>query len=182
MLLIEAWADGAGAGLLVLALSVPLLVALLMATGYSGATGRSAVRLGSARRRLGWAALVCVLGTLGVLAGLAAYRGGLGFGFGGIVARSAMIGVPYAVVAAFFVPDRWVRLGAVAVLAAGVAYGGLLGPTQVGERADAAEAARYRARTELLYARDTPPGMWAARADARPGSFGVGYHSVRHKE
>jgi hypothetical protein len=127
--------------------------------------------------RLGWAALVFALGTLGVLAGLAAYSGDVDLGSAGT--RVALTGVPYAVAAAFFVPSRWVRLGAVAALAAGVVYGGFTGPAQAQQRRHAAEIARYREHSELLYLGAAPPGMRVSRAVAGPAHFSVEYRPVR---
>ncbi|MFC8835813.1 hypothetical protein ACFT8V_21870 [Streptomyces griseoincarnatus] len=174
-LLVTAWGGGAGAVMLALALGVPLTVGLLATTGIPV---RTVVPLcGSVSQRLGWAVLVFVLGTLGVLAGLAAYSGDVDLGSAGT--RVALTGVPYAVAAAFFVPNRWVRLGAVAALAAAVAYGGFIGPTQSRQRQHAAEVARYREHPELLYVIATPPGMRVARAEVGPAFFYVEYHSVQ---
>ncbi len=174
-LVVLAWGGGAMATVPVLAVSVPLMVCLL---AVAGIPARSVVPLcRSLPRRLGWATVVFVLGTLGVLAGLAAY--GEDVGLGSASTRIALTGAPYAVAAAFFVPNRWVRLGAVAALAAGVAYGGVLGPAQSRQRQHAAQVARYRKHPEVLYVIATPPGMRAARAEVGPASFGVEYHSVR---
>ncbi|MEU2435589.1 hypothetical protein ABZ595_05230 [Streptomyces rubradiris] len=174
-LLATAWAGGYGALVPVLAVGVPLLVALL---SIMGAPAKGVVPLcASVPKRLGWAALVLVLGTLGVLAGLAAYDDGVYLGSAGI--RVALTGAPYAVAAAFFVPNRRVRLGATVVLAAAVAYGGFIGPDQARQRRHTAEAARYREHQELLYTIDTPPGMRVARADIGSVAFAVEYHSVR---
>ncbi|MGJ5748888.1 hypothetical protein [Streptomyces puniciscabiei] len=174
-LLVTAWGDGAGAAVPVLVLGVPLTVGLLATAGIPA---RTVVPLcASARRRLGWAVLVFVLGTLGVLAGLAAY--GEDVVLGSASTRVALTGAPYAVAAAFFVPNRWVRFAGVAALAAGVAYGGFIGPAQAQQHQQAAEVARYREHPELLYAIATPPGMRAARAEDGPASFGIEYHSVR---
>ncbi|WP_327128828.1 hypothetical protein [Streptomyces sp. NBC_01727] len=88
--------------LTVLALGVPLMARLL---AISGIPARTVVPLcGSVGRRLGWAAVVFALGTLGVLAGLAAYGGDVDLGSAGT--RVALTGVPYAVAVAFFVPSR----------------------------------------------------------------------------
>jgi hypothetical protein len=109
-LVVTAWDGGAGSAVPVLALGAPLMVGLLT---LAGIPARTVVPLcGSVRRRLGWAVLVFALGTLGVLAGLAAYSGDVDLGSAGT--RVALTGVPYAVAAALFVPSRWVRLGAVA--------------------------------------------------------------------
>ncbi len=106
-LLVTGWGGGAGAAASVFALAAPLTVGLL---AMAGIPARTLVPLcGSVSRRLGWAVLVFVLGTLGVLAGLAAYAGDIDLGSAGT--RFALTGVPYAVAAAFFVPSRWVRLG-----------------------------------------------------------------------
>ncbi|MEV6612986.1 hypothetical protein AB0N31_03660 [Streptomyces sp. NPDC051051] len=159
----------------VFALSVPLTVGLL---AMAGTPARTVVPLcGSVPQRLGWATLVFVLGTPGVLTGLAAH--GEDVDLGGAGTRIASTGAPYAVAAAFFVPNRWVRLGAVAALAAGVACAGFVGPAQSRQRQHAAEVARYREHPELLYVIATPPGMRAARAEVGPASFSVEYHSVR---
>jgi hypothetical protein len=83
------------------------------------------------------------------------------------------------VAAAFFVPNRWVRLGATAALAAAVAYGGFIGPGQARQHRHTAEVARYREHQELLYTIDTPPGMRVTRARADSASFTVEYHAVR---
>ncbi|MFI9424183.1 hypothetical protein ACIG54_11565 [Streptomyces achromogenes] len=174
-LMVTAWSDGNGALVPVLALGVPLAVVLL---SVAGAPVRTVVPpCASAPRRLGWATLVFVLGTLGVLAGLAVYDDGVYLGSAST--RVALTGAPYAVAAAFFVPDRWVRLGATAALAAAVAYGGFIGPEQARQRRHTAEVARYREHQELLYTIDTPPGMRVARAQAGPASFTVEYHSTR---
>ncbi|GGZ09596.1 hypothetical protein CP967_15500 [Streptomyces nitrosporeus] len=174
-LLAAAWGGGAGAAVPLLVLVVPLAVGLLATTGVPV---RTVVPLcGTAWRRFGWAAMVFVLGTLGVLGGLAAYSGGVGLGSAGT--RIALTGVPYAVAAAFFVPGRWVRLGAAAVLAAGVVHGGFAGPARAEQHRHEAEAARYREREELLYLGTAPPGMRVSRATVGPGYFGVEYRPGR---
>ncbi|MER6065498.1 hypothetical protein ABT167_30925 [Streptomyces sp. NPDC001792] len=174
-LVVTAWGGGAGAVVPVLAFGGPLMVGLL---ALAGIPARTVVPLcGTVRGRLGWAALVFVLGTLGVLAGLDAYGGHVDLGSAG--ARVAMTGVPYAVAAALFVPGRWVRLGAMAVLAAGVGYGGFIGPAQARQHRHAAEIARYREHPELLYLGAAPPGMRVSRAVVGPAYFSVEYHSVR---
>lgn len=174
-LVVTAWGGGAGAAVPVLALSVPLMVGLL---AIAGIPAKTVVPLcGSVSRRLGWAAVVFVLGTLGVLAGLSAYGGDVDLGSAGT--RVALTGVPYAVAAAFFVPSRWVRLGAVAALAAGVVYGGFIGPVLAQQRRHAAEIARYREHPELLYLGAPPPGMRLSRAVVGPAYFSVEYHPVR---
>ncbi|WP_370253628.1 hypothetical protein [Streptomyces sp. V4I8] len=177
-LLVSGWGGGAGAAAAVFALGVPLTVGLLATAGMPV---RTVVPLcSSVPRRFGWAALVFALGTLGVLAGLAAYGGEVDLGSAGT--RVALTGVPYAVAAAFFVPSQWVRLGAVAVLAAGVVYGGFVGPAQAEQRRHAAEVARYRERPELLYLGDAPPGMRLDRAVVGPAYFGVDYRPAAPDE
>ncbi|MGI5484558.1 hypothetical protein [Streptomyces lavendofoliae] len=172
------WAGGSGAVVPVLALGVPVAVGLLVAVGLSA---RNLVPLcGSAPRRLGWAVLVFALGTLGVLAGLAAYTGGVHLGGAGT--RVALTGLPYAVAAAFFVPNRWVRLGAAAALAGAVGHGGFLGPAQAQQHQHKAEMARYREHQELLYSGAPPPGMEVSRAEAGPATFGVEYRAVRQDD
>jgi hypothetical protein len=174
-LVMAAWGGGGMATVPVLLLGVPLTVGLL---ATAGTPARSVVPLcGSLPQRLGWAMSVFVLGTLGVLAGLAAYDGDVDLG--SARTRIMLTGAPYAVAAAFFVPNRWVRLGAVTVLAAGVVYGGFIGPAQAQQRQQEAEIARYRERTELLYLAAAPPGMHLSRAEARPSSFSVDYRGVR---
>ncbi|MEU5302855.1 hypothetical protein ACH4YO_32620 [Streptomyces noursei] len=174
-LVLRAWGGGAVATVPLFALGVPLVVGLLATAGIPM---RTVVPLcSSVPRRLGWAALVFVLGTLGVLAGLAAYAGGVDLG--SAHTRIALAGVPYAVAAAFFVPSRWVRLGALAVLAAAVTYGGFVGPAQARQRQHQAEVARYREHPELLYLGAAPPGMQVSRAEAGPASFNVDYRPVR---
>ncbi|GGR70701.1 MULTISPECIES: hypothetical protein [Streptomyces] len=133
------------------------------------------MRLRAQAARLGDPAFV--LGTLGVLAGPAAYDEGVSLGSADI--RVALTGVPYAVAAAFFVPNRWVRLGATAALAAAVAYGAFIGPGRARQRRHTAEVARYREHQELLYTTDTPPGVRVTRARADSASFSVEYHSAR---
>ncbi|MEU8703093.1 hypothetical protein AB0C61_36665 [Streptomyces sp. NPDC048680] len=158
-LLVSAWGGGAGAALPVLVLGMPLVVGLLVTTGIPV---RAVVpQCESLPRRLGWAAVVFFLGTLGVLAGLAAYGGDVDLGSAGT--RFALTGVPYAVAAAFFVPGRWVRPGAVAALAAAVAYGGFVGPAQSKQRLHDTEVARYREHAELLYLGAVPDGMEVSR-------------------
>ncbi|MFF5471442.1 hypothetical protein [Streptomyces achromogenes] len=174
-LLATAWSAGNGALVPALALGVPSAVALL---SVAGAPARTVVPLcASVPKRLGWAALVFLLGTFGVLAGLAVYDDGVRLGSAST--RVALTGAPYAVAAAFFVPNRWVRLGATAALAAAVAYGGFVGPGQARQHRHTSEVARYREYQELLYTIDTPPGMSAARAQAGPAAFTVEYHSDR---
>ncbi|WP_258565645.1 hypothetical protein, partial [Streptomyces sp. WELS2] len=174
-LLVTGWTSGEGAMLSVLALGVPLSVVLL---SVAGAPVRALVPLcASGPKRLGWAALVFVLGTLGVLAGLAVYDDGVYLG--GVGTRIALTGAPYAVAAAFFVPNRWARLGATAALAGAVAYGGFIGPGRTWQRRQTAGIERYREYGELLFTIDTPSGMRAAHAEAGPASFTVEYHSIR---
>ncbi|WP_073952766.1 hypothetical protein [Streptomyces kebangsaanensis] len=178
VLLVTVWGGGAGAAAPVFVLGVPLTVGLLAAAGVPA---RTVVPLcGSVPQRLGWAVLVFVLGTLGVLAGLAAYGGGVDLGGAGT--RIALTGVPYAVAAALFVPSRWVRLGAVAALAAGVAYGGFVGPAQSQQGRHEAEVSRYREHPELLYLGTAPPGMQVSRAEVGPAYFSVEYRPVRQDE
>ncbi|MFK0257013.1 hypothetical protein [Streptomyces sp. NPDC090445] len=174
-LLVTAWVGGTGAAVPVFALGALLSVGLLV---VAGVPARTVVPLcGSMPRRLGWAALVFLLGTLGNLAGLAAYGADVDLGSAGT--RIALTGVPYAVAAALFVPGRWVRLGAVAVLAAAVAYGGFVGPDQAQQRRHAAEVARYRERPELLYVGPAPSGMELSRAEVSPSYFIAEYRSAR---
>ncbi|MBB5793595.1 hypothetical protein AB0E64_20925 [Streptomyces caelestis] len=177
-LLMTAWGGGTGAAAVAFMLGAPLTVGLLAAAGIPAST---VVPLcGSVSRRLGWAVLVFVLGTLGVVAGLVAYGEDVDLGSAGM--RIALTGTPYAVAAAFFVPSRWVRLGAVAALAAGVVYGGFVGPAQAQERRHAAEVARYRENPELLHLGTAPPGMRVSRAVVGLASFSVEYRSVRQDE
>ncbi|WP_221359235.1 hypothetical protein [Streptomyces beigongshangae] len=176
-LLAAAWGGGA-ASLLFVALGVPLTVGLLATAGIPAQT--VVPSCGSARQRLGWAVLVFVLGTLGVGAGLAAY--GADVDLGSASARIALTGAPYAVAAAFFVPSRWVRLGAVAVLAAGLVYGGFVGPAQSQQRRHEAEMAKYRQHPELLYLGTAPPGLQVSRARVGPAFFGVDYRTAHDDE
>ncbi|HBF84973.1 MAG TPA: hypothetical protein DD420_35105 [Streptomyces sp.] len=174
-LLVSAWSGGAGAAVPVLVVGVPLMVGLLATAGLPA---RTVVPLcGSARQRFGWAALVFVLGTLGVLAGLAAYGGDVDLG--SATNRIVLTGMPYAVAAAFFVPSRWVRLGAVAALGVAVAYGGFVGPARSEHRRHEAEVAWYQEHAELLYLGAVPPGMEVSRAEVGPAYFGVDYRTVR---
>ncbi|MFJ3224051.1 hypothetical protein ACIPJS_11845 [Streptomyces sp. NPDC086783] len=174
-LFVTAWGGGVAATVPVFALGVPLTVGLL---SVAGLPVRTVVPLcGSVPQRMSWALMVFVLGTFGVLAGLSAY--GQNVALGSASTRIALTGLPYAVAAAFFVPSRWVRLGALAMLAAGVAYGGFVGPTQARQRQDKAEIARYREHAELLYLGDAPPGMQVSHAEAGPAAFSVDYRSVR---
>ncbi|MDQ1024818.1 hypothetical protein QF035_002400 [Streptomyces umbrinus] len=177
-LLVTGWGGGVGAAAPLVALGVPLTVGLL---AMAGIPARTVVPLcGSVRQRLGWAVLVFALGTLGVVAGLAAYGGDVDLGSAST--RIALTGAPYAVAAAFFVPSRWVRLGALAALAAGVAYGGFVGPAQSQQRQHEAEVARYREHPELLYLGAAPPGMRVSHAWAGPAYFSVDYRGVREDE
>ncbi|MFH9011990.1 hypothetical protein ACH4C6_11475 [Streptomyces sp. NPDC017943] len=169
-----AWGGGGGAAAVVLAVGVPAAVALLAAAAVPAGAVVPLCR--TARGRLGWAAAVFLLGTPGVLAGLAAYHAGVDLGGAGT--RVALTGLPYAVAAAFFVPDRWVRAGAVAALAAGVAYGGFAGPAQARQRQHEAEVARYREYEDVQYLGAAPPGMRVERVRVGP-AFGVEYRGVR---
>ncbi|MFF2625437.1 hypothetical protein ACFVUN_06660 [Kitasatospora griseola] len=174
-LLAVAWVGGTGAAMLVFAVGAPFMVSLLAAVGKQA---RTVVPLcGSAPQRLRWAAWVFGLGTVGVLAGFAAYSKGVDLGSAG--ARVALTGVPYAVAAAVFVPGWWVRPAALAALAAGVAYGGFVGPEQAQQRRHEAEVARYRERSELLYLGTAPPGLLVARVETGPAHLGVDYRPVR---
>lgn len=116
--LLAAWAGGTAATVLVLALGAPLAIGLLTLTGLPVAD--LCPMCGSASQRWGWAVLVFVLGTLGFLAGVAAYAQHVDLGSAGT--RIALTGVPYVVVAALFVPSRPVRLGALASLVGAVVY------------------------------------------------------------
>jgi hypothetical protein len=69
-----------------------------------------------------------------------------------------------------------------AVLGAGVVYGGFVGPEQAQQRRYTAEIARYRERQELLYLGDTPPGMQVSRAVVGPGQFHVDYGPAQPDE
>ncbi|MFE6100929.1 hypothetical protein ACFVQ4_13290 [Streptomyces laurentii] len=169
---VAAWGGGAAP---VFVVGVPLTLGLLV---LAGLPARNVVPLcGSGPKRVGWAVLVFVLGTIGVAAGLAAYTGDVDLGSAGT--RIVLTGVPYAVAAAFFVPGRWVRPGALVVLAAAVAYGGFVGPARAERRQDEAEVARYREHQELLYLGDAPAGMRVSRAQVGPAGFGVEYRPVR---
>ncbi|MFD7863620.1 hypothetical protein [Streptomyces sp. NPDC059783] len=117
-LVLAAWDGGAADTVPVLALGVPLAIGLLTLTGLPVAD--LCPMCGSASQRWGWAVLVFVLGTPGLLAGLAAYDQHVSLGSAGT--RVALTGVPYVVAAALFVPSRPVRLGALASLVAAVVY------------------------------------------------------------
>ncbi|MFB7368058.1 hypothetical protein, partial [Streptomyces hydrogenans] len=159
----------------VLAVGVPLMWGLLAMTALPV---RTIVPIcGSLRQRLGWAVLVFVLGTIGVLAGLGAYLQDVDLGSAGT--RLALTGVPYALAAAFFVPDRRVRLGALALLVCGVGYGVLVGPALAEQKQEEAEIARYRQNPELLYLGDLPQDMEISRVRVGPNLFSVDYTSVR---
>ncbi|MEV5986114.1 hypothetical protein AB0L85_13965 [Streptomyces sp. NPDC052051] len=173
-MLVAGWTNGVGAAVPVFLFGALLAVCLL---SLAGLPVHTVVPLcGTQPKRLGWAVLVFVLGTLGVLAGLAAYGKGVDLGSAGM--RYALTGVPYVVVAAFFVPSRWVRWGAVAALAAGVAYGGFVGPALSHQRHHDAEITRYKEHQELLYMGAAPPGMQVVRAQLSSASFSVEYHHV----
>lgn len=177
-LVVTAWGGGAEAAAPAFVLGAPLTVGLLAVAGLSA---RTVVPLcGSVAGRLGWAVLVFFLGTIGVAAGLAAYGADVDLGSAGT--RVALTGVPYAVAAAFFVPSRWVRLGAGAALATCVMYGGFLGPAQAQERRHAAEVARYREHPELLYVGAAPPGMQISHVVVGPAYVSVDYRPVAQNE
>lgn len=119
-----AMAGGTAATVPVLAVGLPVALGLLALTGLPVA---EVVPLcGSASRRLSWTVLVFLLGTPGVFAGLVAYTQHVDLGSAGT--RVTLTGMPYAVAAAFFVPSRWVRLGAPAPLIGAAAYVVLAGP------------------------------------------------------
>jgi hypothetical protein len=177
-LLAAGWSGGAGVTVPLFLLGVPLMVGLL---AVSGLPVRTVVPMcATGMRRLGWAVLVFTIGTLGVLAGLAAYSGDVDLGSAGT--RFALTGVPYTVAAAFFVPGRGVRLGAVAVLVAGVVYGGFVGPAQSERHRHEAEIARYREHPELLYLGAAPSGLEVSRAVVGPAYFSVDYRADRQDE
>ncbi|WP_406385874.1 hypothetical protein [Streptomyces sp. NBC_00211] len=173
-LFVSAWAGGAAGMVPAFAIGAPLTVGLLALTGTPAQTVVPLCT--TVRRRFGWAVLVFALGTLGPLAGLAAYDAGVDLGSANT--RVALTGASYAVAAAFFVPNRWVRLGAVAALAAAVAYGSFLGPAHAQQRRQAAAVARYREHPELLYLGAAPPGMQVSRAEVGPAYFSVSYRPV----
>ncbi|MFF6883473.1 hypothetical protein ACFY9F_09825 [Streptomyces sp. NPDC012421] len=174
-LVLGAWSGGAVEAALFLALGVPLAVGLLTAAAFPA---RNVVPwCDGLPRRVGWAVLVLALGTAGVLAGVAAYGEGVDLGSAGT--RIVLTGLPYAVAAALFVPDRWVRSGALAVVAAAVVYGGFLGPAHARQQQEDADAARYREHPELLHLGTPPPGMEVARATVGPAAFGVDYRPAR---
>ncbi|MFE3121814.1 hypothetical protein ACFXHD_00140 [Streptomyces hydrogenans] len=175
MVLASGWGGGLGAAVPVFVVGVPLLLCLLAMTALPVRT--IVPMCGSLPQRLGWAALVFVLGTFGVLAGLAAYSRDVELGSAS--ARITLTGLPYALAAAFFIPDRWVRLGAVAVLGCGVVYGVFAGPALAHQRQEEAEIARYRQSPELLYLGDSPPDMEISRVRVGPNSFSVDYTPVR---
>ncbi|MFF3851216.1 hypothetical protein [Streptomyces sp. NPDC002328] len=177
-LVMSAWGDGAGATTPVFLLGVPLLVGLLAVVG--SAAGSVTPMCGPLPQRIGWASSVFVLGTLGVLAGLHAYGEDVDLGGAGL--RIALTGVPYAVAAAFFVPSRWVRLGAVAVLAVAVAYGGFVGPAQTEQRRHEAEVARYREHPELLYLGAAPTGMRVSHVEVAAAYVNAEYRPLRQDE
>ncbi|MEU3788565.1 hypothetical protein [Streptomyces fructofermentans] len=177
-LVMSAWGGGGVGAAPVLLLGVPLTVGLLATAGIPA---RTVVPLcDSVGRRLGWAVLVLLLGTLGVVAGVAAYGGDVDLG--SAATRIALTGAPYAVAAAFFVPSGWVRAGAVVVLAAAVVYGGAVGPEHARQRRHAAEVAGFREHPELLRLGDPPSGMRVAHAWVGPADFGVDYRGVREDE
>lgn len=170
-LVLGAWGGGAGAVALVLALGLPTAVALLAAAALPV---RTVVPMcDTFPRRIGWAVLVLVLGTAGALAGVAAYAENVDLGSAGT--RIALTGLPYAVAAALFVPDRRVRSGALAVVAAAVAYGGLIGPALARQHREEADVARYRQHPEPLHLGTPPPGMEVARATVGAAFFQVDY-------
>ncbi|WP_405901424.1 hypothetical protein OG242_31580 [Streptomyces sp. NBC_00727] len=174
-LLGAAWTGGAVGTVPVLVCGVPVVVGLLSVAGLPA--GDVVPLCGSASRRLGWAVLVFVLGTLGVLAGVAAYAEDIGLGSAGI--RVVLTGVPYAVAASLFVPSRWVRLGALALLAGALTYGGFIGPMQAQQRQHEAEIAGYREPPDLLYLGAVPSGMQLTRAEVGPASSVLEYRPVR---
>ncbi|MEV6397064.1 hypothetical protein AB0M39_20130 [Streptomyces sp. NPDC051907] len=113
------WVGGPGATLAVLLVGGLLSIAALAATGL---VVRDVVPLcATARGLMGWAATVLVGGTLGALGGFAAWTTDE-FDLGGADMRIALSGLPYAVVAAFFVPSRSVRLTSAVALAGTLAF------------------------------------------------------------
>ncbi|MFG2824002.1 hypothetical protein ACGFX4_31810 [Kitasatospora sp. NPDC048365] len=171
-LVIAAWGGGGAAAVLVLALGVAAAVGLL-AVAHLPLRG-TVPRYDTTTGILGRALPVFALGTFGVLTGVAACSSHVDLGSAGT--RIALTGAPYAFAAAFFVPSRPVRLGAAAVLAAAVAYAGLV-LSHVEQRRFEAEVARYRQHQELLYAGDAPPGMEVLRATAG-NDFRIEYRPV----
>ncbi|QDY79466.1 hypothetical protein [Streptomyces qinzhouensis] len=123
-LLMAGWVGGYGAAALVFGLGVPLILGLLVTTAEP--VRAMLPILASRGGRLCWAVMVFVLGTLGAGAGVVFYFEGGDLGSAGT--RIVLAGAPYAVAAALLVPGWRVRLGAVAVLAAGTVYGVLAAP------------------------------------------------------
>jgi hypothetical protein len=99
------------------ALASPVAVALLFVAALP--VRRVVPACASAGGRLVWAVVVFVLGTPGVLVFGFSYYSDQGLGLLGV-------GLLYAMIAAFFVPDRQIRVGVGAVLAGVVAFGGLI--------------------------------------------------------
>ncbi|WP_424217339.1 hypothetical protein ACN20G_35250 (plasmid) [Streptomyces sp. BI20] len=118
------WGGGTGGMAIALALGVPVVVLLLTLVARSA---RNLIpTCASTGGRVRWAVAVFLLGTCGVVGGIAAYSKGVDLGSAGT--RFALTGLPYTVAAALFVPGWWARAGALAVLTAGLLYGGAFGP------------------------------------------------------
>jgi hypothetical protein len=114
-----AWGGGTGGGLATLLVGGAVTVTVLAATGL---VVRGVVPLCATTRGLiGWAVTVFVGGTLGAIAGLAAWTTDE-FDMGGADMRIALTGAPYALTAAFFIPGRAVRLASAAALAGTVPF------------------------------------------------------------
>ncbi|MEU8823446.1 hypothetical protein [Streptomyces sp. NPDC048636] len=169
------WWGRSTAGALVASGAVAL--AVVTALAYGVVPVRRAVPIcRTARGRWGWAVVVFCGGTAGLMAGAGARRAGA-LDVGGALSRAALCGVPYALVAAVFIPGVAVRLVSGVALLGVVAYG-----TAVTHRARQAEEVRTLmsgtslARRELVLP-DPPAGyrMDEGHGDLADDHFGVRY-------
>ncbi|MCX4824126.1 hypothetical protein OG883_30520 [Streptomyces sp. NBC_01142] len=113
------WGGGMPAALITLLVGGPVAVAALAALGR---LARGMVPLCATTGGLiGWAVTVFAGGTLGAIAGAAAWTTEE-FGRGSAEVLIPLSGIPYALTAAFFVPGRAVRLTSAAALAGTLAF------------------------------------------------------------
>ncbi|MGW2324916.1 hypothetical protein ACWC5C_04025 [Streptomyces sp. NPDC001700] len=127
--------------------------------------------------RLGWAVTVFLGGTVGLAAGIGAYRSGA-LHVGGPAQRAALCGVPYALVAALFIAGVTVRLiSGVAVLGV-VAYGtAVTHKSQQEKEMRGLMAGTSLARQDLLLP-DPPAGYRVDEGNGLLTADGFGVHYV----
>jgi len=127
--------------------------------------------------RLGWAVTVFVGGTVGLAAGIGAWRSGA-LHVGGPAQRAALCGVPYALVAALFIAGVTVRLISGVAMLGVVAYGtAVTHKSQQEKEMRGLMASTSLARQELLLP-DPPAGYRVDEGNGDLAADGFRVHYV----